>query len=82
MLKIKKSITLTGESMIDGARAEFYTVEINSENPSDITFGSSQTDKALYKANRTQCRQDKADFEDAAYEMQDQMIAEKAAETE
>ena len=80
MLEIKKNITITGESMVDGKQAEGYSATINSDNPEDITFSSWQTDKDLYKANRTQCRKDKADFEDTAYLVQDEMIAEKAAE--
>lgn len=84
MLKVEKSITLTGASIIDGAQAEGYSAKISSENPDDITFSNWQVNKALYKANRTQCRQDAADFEDAAYAVQDEMIAEKetAGETE
>lgn len=82
MLNMKKSITLTGESMIDGAQAEGYSATINSDNPEDMTLSSWQVDKNLYKANRTKCRQDAADFEDAAYELQDRLIAEKTTVTE
>ena len=81
-LEITKSMTLTGRSMIDGVQAEGYSATINSDNPSDITFSSWQTDKGLYKDNRAQCRKDSADFEDAAYAIQDEMIAEKEATTE
>lgn len=82
MLEMKKSITLTGTSMIDGAQAEGYSATINSDNPEDMTLSSWQVDKNLYKANRTKCRQDAADFEDAAYELQDRLIAEKTTVTE
>ena len=77
MLEIKKKITLTGESLIDGKQAEGYQATIDSANPEDMVFSSWQTDKALYKANRVQCRKDAAAFEDAAYAVQDAMIAEK-----
>lgn len=80
MLSMKKSITLTGASVIGETQAEGYSATINSENPEDITFSSWQTDKALYKANRTQCRNDAAEFEDAAYALQDELIAEKTAD--
>lgn len=80
MLNMKKSITLTGESMINGVQAEGYSATINSNDPEDMTLTSWQADKALYKANRAQCRQDAADFEDAAYALQDEMIAEAAGE--
>ena len=80
MLNYKKSVTLTGESYIEGVQAEGYSATINSDNPEDITLTSWQTDKALYKANRTQCRQDSNEFEDVAYALQDEMIAEKQSE--
>lgn len=79
MLNMKKSITLTGASMIDGAQAEGYTATIDDNNPEDMTLSSYKVDKNLYKANRTQCRQDAAEFEDAAYALQDELIDEKAA---
>ena len=80
MLNYKKSVTLTGGSYIDGAQAEGYSATISSDNPEDITLSSWQTDKALYKANRSQCRDDAAEFEDVAYALQDEMIAEKQSE--
>lgn len=79
MLTMKKSITLTGNSTIDGVIAEGYQAVIDSNNPEDMNISSWQADKAVYKANRTQCRADAAAFEDAAYELQDELIAEKAA---
>ena len=79
MLKIKKNIELTGQSMIEGTQVEYYTAKIESDNPENITFSSVRTDKTLYKDNRAQCRQDAAEFEDAAYALQDELIAEKAA---
>lgn len=80
MLNMKKSVTITGQSIVDGVVAEGYQAVIDSENPSDMNITSWQQDKAVYKANRAQCRADAAEFEDAAYELQDEMIAEKAAE--
>lgn len=77
MLKTKRSITLSGSSIIDGKTAQQYQAVIDSENPEDINFSNWQTNKALYKENRVQCRQDEAEFEDMAYTIQDAMIAEK-----
>lgn len=79
MLNYKKSVTVTGGSYIDGVQAEGYSATINSDNPEDITLSSWQTDKALYKANRAQCRKDSNEFEDIAYALQDEMISEKMA---
>lgn len=80
--EIKKNVTLTAASTIDGVAAENYQATINSDKPEDMNLSSWQTDKALYKANRTECRKDAAVFEDAAYAIQDALIAakEKSAE--
>ena len=81
MLKITKSITLKGTSSINGVIAENYQAVIDNENPINMNISSWQQDKALYKANRTECRKDSADFEDYAYALQDEMI-ETNSETE
>ena len=78
MLNMTKSITLTGTSTIDGKVAEGYQAVIREENPEDMAISSYQGDKALYKANRAQCRKDSAEFEDKAYALQDEMIAAKS----
>lgn len=92
MLKnFKKNITLSGQSVItvteaDGTTkevvAETYNATINSEDPENMNLSSYQNNKALCKANRTQCRKDEAEFEDACYAIQDEMIAELEAATE
>lgn len=79
MLNTTKSITLKGNSIIDGVIVEGYQAVINSANPNDMTISSWQQDKALYKANRVQCRADSAEFEETAYALQDEMLAELAA---
>lgn len=83
MLKTEKRITFTGNSTFDGVIAETYTATINSDNPADMTITSYQQNKAVYKENREQCWADRAEFENAAYAMQDEMIAAlSAGETE
>lgn len=74
-LTTKKEITLTGESKIDDVVAEAYRAVIDSDEPNNMTLTALQRDKALYKANRTQCRADNAEFEEMAYTLQDEMIA-------
>lgn len=75
MLSIRKSITLSGESTFDYVTAAGYQAVIDSANPEDMNLSSWQADKAIYKANREQCRADQATFEDQAYALQDEMIA-------
>lgn len=82
MLKTNKATTIKGFSVIEGKNAAGFQAVINSDNPEDMTITNWQMDKALYKANREQCRADQAAFEDAAYALQNEMIAEMTAATE
>ncbi len=79
---VVKRITIEGKSVIDGVITEGYTASIDSSNPTDISFSSYQADKESYKKNRTQCRKDRAEFEDKAYTIQDQLIAEQGTSEE
>ena len=78
---VEKRTTIEGKSVIDNIVAENYSASINSNNPEDISFATYQVDKEVYKSNRAQCRKDRAEFEDMAYTLQDQMIKETAEET-
>lgn len=80
MLTITKQVTLTGESRINGAVAEGYRAEISTLNPEDMTVTSWQVDKVAYKANRASCYADRAAFEDAAYGLQEEIVAGGKAE--
>lgn len=77
MLKVKKNIKLTGESLLETTAVEGYSAEIDSENPENISISNWQINKDLYKKNRTQCLQDYAAFMDKAYALQDEMLKEK-----
>ena len=74
-LQSRKKITVEGESVINGGVVQGYRAEINSENPEDITLSDWIVDKNGYKENRVQARRDSNEFEDMAYAIQDEMIA-------
>ena len=80
MLNTTKTVTLNGNSTIDGTIAEGYTASIDSANPENMSMSSWISDQKVYKEHRSDCRADKAAFEDAAFALQDEMIAEKAME--
>lgn len=76
MLEIKKKITYTGKSSVDGSSVLGFQAQIDTSNPYDISLTSWQINKELYKENRVQCRLDEAEFEDYIYEIQDSLISE------
>lgn len=80
-LTYKDSITRVGYTTIDGERVMSHTCTIDSEDPSEMSVSSSKIKPELYKANREICRADIAEFEDAAYLLQEQYIMQKAMET-
>lgn len=82
MLSYKKEITVTGTSKIDGVVAAGYQAKIDSEHPENMTLTNWQSDRDLYKNNRAICRADQAEFEDMAYILQEQLIAEMTAVAE
>ena len=71
-----ENITITGRSVIDGAEVCGFQATLSTTDPKNITFSSWQIDKEKYKANRSLCRADEAEFEDYAFARQDEIIAE------
>lgn len=74
------SITRTGYTEIDGVKVMQHTCVINTDDPEKIRINSVQLNKELYKANRDTCRADIAEFEDAAYELQETYLNKEGSE--
>ena len=69
------TIQRVGYSIIDGVKVVQYTCIIPLNSPKDMRIGITRLDQAMYKANRDTCRADYAEFEDAAYELQEELLA-------
>lgn len=80
MLNMSKKITYSGRSVIDGVAAAGFQAIIDSENPSNMSISNWVMDKNLYKKNHETCISDQAEFENYAFTVQDELIAEKTAE--
>lgn len=81
-LTIKETIRREAYTVIDGKNVVFHSMEISTSNPENFQVRDSILDKELYKEHRGECRQNIAEFEDAAYVLIDEMISKKATETE
>lgn len=79
-LTYKDSITRTGITTIDGKKILQHTATINTDNPEQMSLNSVKLDKEAYKENRDICRADIAEFEDAAYMLQEQYLAQRTGE--
>ncbi len=77
MLETTKSITLNGNSTFDGVIAQTYQAVIDSNVPENMTLSNWIGDYAVYKNHRIECSTERSQFEDKAYELQEEAIAEK-----
>lgn len=78
-LQVVESIQRTGYTVIDGVRVVQHTCTISSEDPSNMRVGMVKLNADMYKTNRVTCRDDYAVFEDAAYALQEELIAKMEA---
>jgi len=74
MLKTSKSITLSGQSYIDGTQVANYSANIDSEKGSS-NINSSIINQVQYDGNKVAVRKDLADFTTKVYEVEDQLTA-------
>lgn len=74
VLSTKKSITLTGNSSIDGQQVVYLSATI----PSDTGVGNisqSIQNPELYDANKPAVRADIAEFTQKVYDLEDEFVA-------
>lgn len=74
------SITVTDGDTTKEVLVEGYTCKIDSDNPQNMEitrFFTTNDMKAVYKDNRETCRADYAAFENAMFDLQDELIAAK-----
>ncbi len=79
MLNMTKTVTINGSSHIEGMIAETFNATIDSNNPENMNLSSYIQNTKTYRENQTQCDKDAEEFRTKAFEIQDAMIAEKAA---
>ena len=74
-LSYKDTVQRVGYTVIDDIKIVQYTCIIPVENPKDMRLSIVKLNADLYKAHREVCRADYAEFEDAAYALQEEYLA-------
>ena len=69
------TIQRLGYTVINDVRVVQYTCVIPLNDPTAMRIGITKLDSDIYKANRDVCRADYAAFEDAAYLLQEELLA-------
>lgn len=80
MLELNKNITLNGVSKIDGQPVVYMSANLSTDGTSSNNVNKSISNRDLYNTNKTQVRQDMADFEDAVYLVEDELSGGNASE--
>ncbi len=78
MLKAKRSIKITANSMINGTRAMYMSADLDPDGK--VTSSTAIQNVELYEANKTECRADLAEFQQMVYDMEDQGAQEDVPE--
>lgn len=68
------TVTRTGFTEIDGIKVMRHTASIKIDDPNNMTVSNAKLNEKMYRDNRDICRADIAEFEDAAYELQEQYV--------
>ena len=74
-LKITKSTSLQGQSVVEGQTVIYLSASISTENLGNSTVSQSIQNQELYAANKAACRADIAEFQNAVFEEEDAMMA-------
>ena len=77
-----RSISLSGQSIINGITVETYNASVSETNPESMYINQSTVNHEMRKANRAQCRKDRDEFEELAYSIQDEIISKVATAKE
>lgn len=75
MLEMSKKITLEGVVKIQGEPVVYLNASINSASGYGANINRSIVNQELYLANKTAIRADINEFEDAVYEIEDDVTA-------
>ena len=74
-LSYKDTIQRVGYTTVNDTRIVQYTCIIPLDKPQDMRLSITKLNSDLYKLHRDICRADYAEFEDAAYALQEECLA-------
>jgi len=79
-LELRKSVTVNGESKVAGKTAVYFTANLSTDDENSSSVNQNIIDQELYQSNRKECRKDATVFQEAVYEVEDQLAEEAEKE--
>lgn len=74
MLNTSKSITISGQSIIEGQVVSYMSANLSTDGNTNESLSKNIQNQSLYEANKDEVRKDMRDFEDLVYTEQDKLV--------
>lgn len=74
MLEAKKSVSLTGESVIEGQRVIYLSANISENQEGSTSISQQINNRKLYSEHKEECREDIDAFTQKVRELEDSII--------
>ncbi|MGH1707749.1 hypothetical protein [Enterococcus gallinarum] len=75
-LETKKSISITGESKINGQSVIYLSANVTTDSAGNTSINQTINNQDLYRQNRVECRKDVEDFQDKVWTVEDDLLSE------
>mgnify|MGYP003370744519 CR=1 FL=1 len=75
MLKINKTISISGTSEIDGQVVVYMNASISTDGNTNANINKSIANQELYSANKADIREDMKQFETEVYKIEDSIVS-------
>ena len=75
-LETKKSISITGESKINGQSVIYLSANVTTDSAGNTSINQTINNQDLYRQNRVECRKDVEDFQGKAWAVEDDLLSE------
>lgn len=73
MLNINKTITVTGNSVINGTTVVYMSATLSTDGTTNNSTTKTIANKELYDANKVEVRKDIANFESEIFKIEDEI---------
>lgn len=75
-LETKKSVILSGSSIINGEQVIYLSANVTTNASGDTSISQSIQNQTLYRANLKECRKDIDNFQTEVWKIEDGLISE------
>lgn len=75
-LGVKKAISITGDSRINGQRVIYFSATVTTDSAGNTNINQQIENQDLYRQNRVECRKDFDEFQEKVWAIEDDLLNE------